>query len=94
MSGKELNNLPVGVSRFGGTEFDVRGILELASTTAPASSATATNIAAGMQLSKFHVLMGVGWNVAAGKEIGAFVLHHAGGRFESWPTQYGVHVKE
>lgn len=92
--GKELNGLASGIGRFGGTDFDVRGILELASTTAPAFPETATNISVGLKFSKLHVLMGVGWDIATGGTVGEFVLRYDDGHSERLPIQYGVHVKD
>ena len=79
-----LGSLPRGIQKLGGTDFEVRGVIQLTGTQADAAGASfpesQTGIKLGRKGKRLHFLQAAGWQAEEGKVIGKYVLHYAGGR--------------
>jgi WD40 repeat protein len=92
--GNDLSPLPAGVQTFGGIEFDVRGIVQLAGQSLEGYPASVTGIKVGRSARRLHFLHANGWSEAAGTEIGTYVLHYANGEEKTVPIIYGQDVRD
>jgi serine/threonine protein kinase/WD40 repeat protein/tetratricopeptide (TPR) repeat protein len=93
-----LTSLPQGVQTFAGTQFDVRGVIQLAgrskrnlTSSFPVSVAA---ISAGQACHQLHFLHGTDGRVADGVPIGRYVIHFAGGEQLEVPINYGENVRD
>jgi hypothetical protein len=97
-AGNNLAGLPIGITNFGGVEFDVRGIVQLRS-----KSPSSTNfpveikgIHVGQKCRRLHFLHAAGFGAAAdeGKQIGSYVVHFATNQMRlEIPITYGQAVR-
>src|SRR5262249_45365560 len=83
-AGNNFSALPKGLQEFRRTEFDVRGLVQLANrgpleSTCPSQI---TGILVGQKCHRIHFLHATGWggSVSPGMVIGKYVLHFAGGQ--------------
>lgn len=93
-----MEQTPLGVQRFGGIDFDVRGIVQLGSSDGGAETARrrieclpvpATPVGA------FHLLAenGLETSVPAGETLAELTLHYADGTRSSLPLRAGIELK-
>lgn len=91
--GQNLASLPHGVAMLGGTKFDVRGVIQLASTeinkTEPGYPETAQGIAIAQKAARLHFLHALGWAESDGQTIARYVVHFEGGRTNALDVAYG-----
>jgi len=98
-TGNDLGSLPVGIQKLEGVEYDLRGVIQLASK-APTANRFPTNISGikvGQKVQKLHFLHSGAFGKPAdeGKEIGAYVLHFAGNQTRlEVPIIYGQDVRD
>lgn len=98
-AGNDLASLPLGSQTLNGVEYDLRGIVQLASK-APTSSRYPTKVAGikvGQKLHQLHFLHSAAFGKPAdeGKEIGAYILHFAGDQLRlEVPIVYGRDVRD
>jgi hypothetical protein len=98
-TGNDLGSLPVGIQKLEGIDYDLRGVIQLASK-APTASRFPTNICGikvGQKVQKLHFLhsgaFGKPWD--EGKEIGAYILHFSGNQTRlEVPIVYGQDVRD
>ena len=94
----DLAVLPKGLQRFGGVEFDVRGIIQLCSQT-PASTnypALVMGMPVHQPCPRLHFLHAAGFGSPAddGKQIGTYVVHFATNQMRlEIPIGYGREVR-
>ena len=86
--------MPRGIQKLGGTDFDVRGVIQLTGTQAEAVGAAfpkeQTGIKVGRKCKRLHFLQAAGWQAEDGKVIGRYLLHYAGGETASLNIVYGA----
>jgi hypothetical protein len=98
--GNNLATLPQGRQSFGGVEFDVRGIIQLASPaiekTAPGFPETVRDIALRRTGRRLHFLHAAGWgnHVPVGTRIGNYVVRYADGEQTELPLVAGENIAE
>jgi len=89
-----LGSLARGIQKLAGTDFDVRGVIQLTGTQAEAAGAAfpaaQTGIKLGRKCKRLHFLQAAGWQSEDGKVIGRYVLHYAGGEKASLDVVYGA----
>lgn len=98
-SGNDLGSLPEGIQKLEGIEYDLRGIVQLASKapTANRYPTIVTGIKVNRKAEKLHFLHSAAFGKPAddGKEIGAYVLHFAGNQMRlEVPVVYGRDVRD
>jgi hypothetical protein len=89
-----LEWLPQGVQKFGGTEFDVRGLIQLASKKLDASRypLNVNNIKVDQKAARLHFLHSTGWSAGDGTPICDYVIHYGNGKTETFTVKYGAHM--
>jgi tetratricopeptide (TPR) repeat protein len=93
--GNNLSSLPTGRQSFGGVDFDVRGIVQLAglqiNRSAPGFPESVRGIAVQQRGRRLHFLHAAGWvsSVPAGTSIGHLVAHYADGEHAELPLVPG-----
>jgi hypothetical protein len=98
-TGNDLGSLPAGIQQLEGVEYDLRGVIQLASK-APTANRFPTNISGikvGQKVRKLHFLHSGAFGKPAdeGKEIGAYILHFAGNQTRiEVPIIYGQDVRD
>ena len=89
-----LGSLPRGIQKLDGTDFDVRGVIQLTGTQAESAGAafpeSQTGIRLGRKCRRLHFLQASGWQAEDGKVIGKYVLHYAGGEKAALNIVYGT----
>ena len=89
-------SLPTGVQTLAGTEFDIRGLIQLRSSTryiAPYPPRI-EGIRVGLRCSKLHFLQNTlfGMQAPSGLKIGAYVVHYADGDTLAVPLRIGENI--
>jgi hypothetical protein len=88
-----LASLPKGWQRFAGTQFDVRGLIQLGSPSPNGGQWFPTNISGiriGLKCRRLHFLHGAILGVSASTtSIGGYVLHYEGGKRSIHPIVQG-----
>ena len=98
-AGNDLADLRAGVQNLGGVDYDVRGIIQLASK-APTSSRFPINVVGikvNQKFQKLHFLHSAAFGKPNddGKQIGAYVLHFAANQMRlEVPIVYGKDVRD
>jgi eukaryotic-like serine/threonine-protein kinase len=93
--GNDLHELPKGVSTLAGTEFDVRGMVQLGNKTFPDwYSTNVTGIKIGQRCGQLQFLQATCWSAPDGTEIGSYTVHYADGTQERIPIRYGEEVRD
>ena len=95
--GAPANNLewmPHGIQKFGGIEFDVRGLIQLSSPKlqAPRFPRSVTNIKVDQKATKLHFLHSTGWSAQDGTPICDYVINYANGKSATFTVKYGDHL--
>ncbi|MBM3841415.1 MAG: DUF2092 domain-containing protein [Verrucomicrobia bacterium] len=97
-AGNNLAPMPRGLQQFAGTEFDVRGIVQLAGQAEDFLKSlyptAASNISVKRKCQRLHFLHGTGWTVADGTQIGSYRVHYANGDQRIVPIIYGFDVRD
>jgi len=99
-AGVNLRSLPKGIQTFAGVRFDVRGIVQLASTELLLQSTlsdqektrqyprTVEGIPVGLKAARIYFLQAAAWSAGNGEKVGEYVIHLADGRKLSVPLLY------
>jgi len=99
-SGVNLGNLPKGVQSLAKVEFDVRGIVQLASTELLSQSTlsekekakqyprSVRGISVKLKAERIHFLQASAWGAGDGEKVGEYVVHYADGQARSIPLLY------
>jgi WD40 repeat protein len=91
----DLSDLPVGLHRFGGTLFDVRGIVGCAGLcpSGRALPAQVRSIRIDSRCRLIHCLQATAFETQTGVRVGTYVLHYADGQSEELPLDYGKDLR-
>jgi tetratricopeptide (TPR) repeat protein len=98
--GNNLATLPTGQRTFGGVEFDVRGVVQLAGVEidkhAPGFPKEASRIPVRRIARRIHFLHASAWGnyVRAQARIGSYVIHYADGTIAEVPLRTGEELAE
>jgi len=98
--GNTLSKLPQGVQAFQETQFDVRGVIQLAGKdslqiTGVVYPKAVKGIRVHHKGQQLHFLHAAAWNPEDGNlEIGQYVLHYANGESRSIPILYQANVSD
>lgn len=96
--GRDLDDLPSGWVNLGGIDFDVRGVVQLASARSRFRLGAFPVEVNGMPISRrcraLHLLHGAHLDAANGTEIAALTMLFADGSQERLPIVYGQNVRE
>ncbi len=92
----DLAWLPKGLQSFAGTEFDVRGIIQLAgrSLYSQRFPQTVKGIRVNRKCSSLNFLHATGWSVPDGTRIGHYRIVYTGGDEREIPIVYGMDVRD
>lgn len=92
----DLSWLPKGLQSFAGTDFDVRGIVQLAgkSLMNPRYPQSIKGIRVNRKCTYLNFLHATGWNVPEGTRIGHYRVVYAGGDEREIPITYGLDVRD
>ena len=92
----DLADLPSGLHKFAGVEFDVRGVIQLDGQTLREEGGKyperVDGIPVNRKIYRMHVLHAAGWQAPKNAVIGAYVLHYADGSQKEFEIVYGKHV--
>jgi hypothetical protein len=98
--GVNLQAVPKGIQTFAGTSFDVRGIVQLASTELLSQSTlsarektrryprAAEGMPVKLKAGRVHFLQASAWSAGDGERVGEYVVHFADGQTQSIPLLY------
>ncbi len=94
----DRGELPRGVQRFAGREFDVRGLAQLSGLSLGGQRhdfpKRVEGIAINQPCRRLHFLHGTIWTVAEGTEIGRYIFHYADGQQVERPILYGQDLRD
>lgn len=92
----DLAWLPKGIQSFAGTDFDVRGVIQLAgrSLNTQRFPPAVKGIRVNRKCSALHFLHSTGWSVPEGTRIGHYRVVYAGGDERQIPIAYGLDVRD
>jgi hypothetical protein len=90
----DLSNLPRGIQKIAGTEFDVRGLIQLSSRKLnhPRFPLAARDIKVDQKAARIHFLHSTGWSAPDGTPVASYVVHLANGKTHEFTVNYGDHV--
>lgn len=93
-----FSSLPVGITRFGDVDFDVRGAVQLSGLALQKSGEQfpkqVTAIPVRRLCKRIHFLHGTIWSMEEASEIGQFVIHFENGEKSVLPIRYGIEVRD
>jgi len=92
----DLSWLPKGIQRFAGTEFDVRGIIQLGGLLLNTQRfpQSVKGIRVNRKCSTLSFLHSAGWSVPDGTRIGHYRVVYSGGEEREIPLVYGLDVRD
>lgn len=90
----DLSNLPRGIQKLAGTEFDIRGLIQLGSPKLnhPRFPKSARNIEVNQKAIRLQFLHGTGWSASDGTPVATYVIHYADGKNHEFTVNYGDHL--
>jgi hypothetical protein len=96
VAGNDLARLPQGVQRLGNVDFDIRGIVQLAGTEAPAQRfpRQIQGIRVNQLCHQLHFLHASGWNATRGAFVGQYIVRYADGSIEAIPLAFGRNIED
>ena len=96
--GNHLAALPVGIQKLDGTDFDVRGVIQLTGSQAEFAGASfpesQPGIKIGHKCKQLTMLQATGWQTEDGTTIGTYVLHYTGGTQATLNIVYGLDARD
>ncbi len=96
--GNNLADLPTGVRTIGGVQFDIRGIIQLQSTSLEAVNRCfprrVEGIPVNLRSKRLHLLLGAGWGEAESAVVGHVTIRYVDGRYEQLEIVYGRDVRD
>jgi tetratricopeptide (TPR) repeat protein len=94
LRGDDLADLPQGVQRMVGVEFDVRGVIRLArNVEKDVLPESVAGIPIGQKCRRLHFLHATSSQMADGTLIGKYLIHYRNGQEAEIPMVYGEHVR-
>jgi hypothetical protein len=97
-TGNDLSELPRGIQKLDGVEFDVRGLVQVSATETGNSRHSypraANGIKAGLRCKRLHFLHGTGFVGGEGQKIGSYTVHYEDGQTNEIPIIYGEDVRD
>jgi hypothetical protein len=90
----DLSNLPRGIQKLAGTDFDIRGLIQLGSPKLnhPRFPKSARNIEVNQKATRLQFLHATGWSASEGTPVATYVIHYADGKSHEFTINYGDHV--
>ncbi len=97
--GNDLSELPVGIERLAGVDFDIRGIVQLASKqqSSAAFPSEVKGIRVGQKCRRIYFLHAAGFGKMTdeGKQIGTYIIHYGSDQMRcEIPIIYGQSVRD
>ncbi len=97
-TGNDLSELPRGIHKLDGIDFDLRGLIQLGrdgigNVRGPFPEAV-KSIKVGLRCRRLHFLQGTGFVDSEGRQIGSYVVHYANGTVAEIPIVYGEDVRD
>jgi hypothetical protein len=97
--GNDLASLPRGLQTFADITFDLRGVIQLASSGVPMVpgiefSRGAHGLNVGFRCEQLHFLHGTISGAGEAQEIGRYVVHYSDGARRMVPIRYGMEVRD
>jgi hypothetical protein len=94
--GNDLTRLPRGSQEFGGVQFDVRGVVQVAGSELPGARfpRKVEGIPVRQKCQRVHFLHASGWQEAEGTEIGQYLLHYEDGQTAVISLVYGQNISD
>ena len=97
-TGNDLAELPRGVQKLDGMEFDLRGLIQVSGSGGQNSRGpfpeAAKGIKVGLRCARLHFLHGTGFVDREGQKIGSYTIHYADGQTVEIPIAYGEDVRD
>jgi len=97
-AGNDLSEMPRGVQKLDGVEFDVRGLIQVSGNAGANSRGafpeSAKGIKVGLRCARLHFLHGTGFVDREGQKIGSYTVHYADGQTVEIPIVYGEDVRD
>jgi hypothetical protein len=97
-TGNDLSELPRGVQKLDGIEFDLRGLIQVSGSGDQNSRGpfpeAAKGIKVGLRCARLHFLHGTGFVDREGQKIGSYTVHYADGQTNEIPIVYGEDVRD
>ncbi len=97
-SANDLAALPSGVQKFGGVEFDVRGVIQLAGAALENLGGNfprqVNSIRVQQPVRRLHVLHGAAWSALFGTHLGSYIVHYTNGETREIKIVFGQNVRE
>jgi eukaryotic-like serine/threonine-protein kinase len=87
--GSSPTGLPSGIRTLAGTEFDIRGLVQL-----PRRPGSVAGIPIHRKCSRLQVLHGVSWGGPDGTKIGSYILRYADGQQAELPIRLGEDARD
>lgn len=90
----DLSNLPRGIQKLGGVDFDTRGLIQLGSRKLahPKFPNSAKDIKVDQKAARVHFLHSTGWSAPDGTPVATYIMHLANGHTHEFTILYGEHV--
>jgi hypothetical protein len=89
--------VPLGLQKWAGVDFDVRGVIQLAGQRLKQRGAHFPEAVRGLKLSRncshLHFLQAASRKENEGTSIGSYIIHYAGGTSHELPIHYGEDVR-
>jgi WD40 repeat protein len=96
--GNDLSQLPVGLQKFNGVPFDVRGVVQLSGSALENLGGKfpkqVTGIVIERAATNLHFLQGAVWDALYGTVIGKYVIHYANGEKREAKIVFGKNVRD
>lgn len=96
--GNDLSQLPIGVQKFNGVLFDVRGLIQLSGSALENLGGKfpkqITGIVVDRKATNVHFLQGAAWDARYGTVIGNYVVHYANGEKREAKIVFGKNVRD
>jgi hypothetical protein len=96
--GNDLSQLPIGLQKFNGVPFDVRGVVQLSGSALENLGGKfpkqVTGIAIDRGATNVHFLQGAAWDALYGTVIGKYVIHYANGEKREAKIVFGKNVRD
>src|ERR1019366_9749885 len=97
-TGNDLSELPRGLQKLDGIEFDVRGLIQVSGSGGQNSRGlfpeAAKGIKVGLRCARLHFLHGTGFVDREGQKIGSYTIHYVVGQTVKIPNAYGADVRD
>jgi hypothetical protein len=90
----DLSNLPRGLQKIAGTQFDLRGLIQLGSRklSHPRFPLAVKDIKVDQKAARLQFLHSTGWSAPDGTPVATYVIHYANGKTHEFTVEYANHV--